>query len=93
MAKLTDTQLMILDNLIYLREIASGDDRFEKISDFIDYVTLDDGSIDEYKIREAERAAKISTLEAAGKYDEAEEIRQIAVENYSYVRLQLKTIQ
>ena len=63
MAKLTDAQLMILDNLIYLREIASGDERFKTVSDFIDYVTLDDGNTIETvrKIRKlgVENAAEI----------------------------------
>ena len=82
MAKLTDEQLMILDNLIYLREIASGRDDLRNVSDFVNYITLPDGSINETKIRAAEQEAKIATLEAAGQYDAADEVRAIAVEDF-----------
>lgn len=82
MAKLTDEQLMILDNLIYLREIASGRENLEKVSDFVKYITLPDGSINETKIRAAEQEAKIATFEAAGQYDAANEVRAIAVEDF-----------
>ena len=82
MAKLTDEQLMILDNLIYLREIASGRDDLRNVSDFVNYITLPDGSINETKIRAAEQEAKIATLEAAGQYDAANEVRAIAVEDF-----------
>ena len=82
MAKLTDEQLMILDNLIYLREIANGSDDFKTVGDFIDYITLPDGSIDEQKIRAAEQEAKIATLEAAEQYDAANEVRSIATEDF-----------
>ena len=38
MAKLTDKQLMVLDNLIYLREIASGNNEIETVKDFIESI-------------------------------------------------------
>ena len=62
MAKLTDEQLMILDNLIYLREIASGRDDLRNVSDFVNYITLPDGSINETKIRAAELNIFVSAL-------------------------------
>jgi hypothetical protein len=37
MAKLTDKQLMVLDNLIYLREIASVNDEIETVEEFINF--------------------------------------------------------
>lgn len=78
MARLTDEQLLILDNIIYLREIASEMHRFDTIGDFIQYITLEDNlTIDEHKIRIAEKNAKMHTLEAAGKYEEANYIRTI----------------
>lgn len=43
MAKLTDKQLMVLDNLIYLREIANGGDEFRTVDDFVNYISDNDG--------------------------------------------------
>ena len=82
MAKLTDKQLMVLDNLIYLREIASVNDEIETVNDFVESITDNNGNIDEIKVKTVEREAKISTLEAAGQYEEANNIRAIAVEDY-----------
>lgn len=82
MEKLTDEQLMILDNLIYLREIANGNGEFGTVADFIDHITWPDGSIREEIIREVEKEAKIATLEAAGQYDAANEVRAIAIEDF-----------
>ena len=72
---------MKLDGLVYLREITSGN--FENVSEFIEYITTDEngnvnpeGKINETKIRIAERDYQISTLEAAGKFEEADKIRK-----------------
>ncbi len=37
MAKLTDKQLLVLDNLIYLREIASGNEEIGTVEEFINF--------------------------------------------------------
>lgn len=67
--------------MVYLREITSGN--FENVSEFIEYITTDEngnvnpeGKINETKIRIAERDYQISTLEAAGKFEEADKIRK-----------------
>ena len=82
MAKLTDKQLMVLDNLIYLREIASGNNEIETVKDFIESIIDENGNVDEIKVKTVEREAKISTLEAAGQYEEANNVRAIAAEDY-----------
>lgn len=78
---MNNEQLMKLDGLVYLREITSGN--FENVSEFIEYITTDEngnvnpeGKINETKIRIAERDYQISTLEAAGKFEEADKIRK-----------------
>lgn len=78
---MNNEQLMKLDGLVYLREITSG--KYKDVKDFIDYITTDengninpDGKINETKIRIAERDYQISTLEAAGKLEEADKIRK-----------------
>ena len=47
MDKLTDAQLMLLDNLIYLREIANSSEDIETVEEFIESITDNNGKIDE----------------------------------------------
>ena len=81
MEKLTDDQLMILDNLIYLREIANGSDEFKTVDEFINYISDNDGMggriINQNKIYEAEKVAKVSTLKAAGEFEAANKVSNI----------------
>lgn len=83
MAKLTDEQLMILDNLIYLREISNGSDDLETVADFINYITIDGTKVNFDKIADAEQQAKVDTLMAAGQYDAAESIRNMSSSEFS----------
>lgn len=86
MAKLTDKQLLVLDNLIYLREIASGNEEIETVDDFINSITYegDDGKriIKQDRIYEAEKAAKIATLEAANQFETAAEVENMTQDEF-----------